>query len=138
VERVRDIYWQWARGNIGAAVETFDPEIIFESYMPDAEDRVVARGPEEIEAFTREFLAQWADYRLIGEEFRDAGTKVFVAGRSTARGRQSGAEVELPMFSVWTFRAGSVVGLRFTRSRKEALEAAGLSEHGVENPGPCA
>jgi ketosteroid isomerase-like protein len=128
VEVVRDIYAEWARGNMGAGVEKFDPEIVFESFMPDAQDWVVARGVEEIDAFMREFLAQWADYRLIGEEFRDAGTKVFVAGRQTARGRQSGAEVELPMLSVWTFRADRVVGLRFTPSRQEALEAAGLRE----------
>ena len=128
VEVVRDIYAQWARGNMEAGVETFDPEIVFESFMPDAQDSVVARGVEEIEAFMREFLAQWANYRLIGEEFRDAGNKVFVAGRQTARGRQSGAEVEQPMLSVWTFRADRVVGLRFTPSRDEALEAAGLRE----------
>ena len=76
----------------------------------------------------REFLAQWADYRLIGEEFRDAGTKVFVAGRQAARGSQSGAEVEQPMLSVWTFRANKVVALRFTPFREEALDAAGLRE----------
>ena|SRR5215216_984164 len=128
VELVRDIYAQWARGNMGAGVETFDPGIVFESFMPDAHDWVVARGVDEIGAFMREFLAQWANYRLIGEEFRDAGDKVFVAGRQAARGRQSGAEVELPMLSVWTFRADRVVGLRFTPSRQKALEAAGLSE----------
>jgi len=125
---VREIYAQWAQGNMWAGVEMFDTEIIFESFMPDANDRVVAHGPDEIEAFMREFLAQWANYRLIGEEFRDAGTKVFVAGRQTARGKQSGAEVEHPMHSAWTFRAGKVVGLRFTPFREEALEAAGLRE----------
>jgi ketosteroid isomerase-like protein len=128
VELVRQIYAQWARGNMGAGVETFDTEIVFESFMPDANDRVVAHGPDEIEAFMREFLAQWANYRLIGEEFRAVGTKVFVAGRQAARGKQSGAEVEQPMHSVWTFRGGRVVGLRFTPFHEEALEAVGLSE----------
>jgi integrase len=63
VEIVRDIYSQWARGNIGAAVETFDPEIIFESYMPDAEDRVAARGPEAIRAILRRSRAAGASAR---------------------------------------------------------------------------
>jgi ketosteroid isomerase-like protein len=128
VEVVREFYEQWARGNMWAGVELFDAEILFESFMPDANDWVVAHGPEEIETFMREFLAQWADYRLLGEEFRDVGTKVFVAGRQTARGKQSGAEVEHPMHSVWTFRGGNVIGLRFTPFREEALEAAGLRE----------
>jgi ketosteroid isomerase-like protein len=128
VEIVRGIYAQWERGNMRAGVETFDPGIVFESFMPDAEDWVIARGVDEIEAFMREFLAQWADYRLIGEEFRDAGTKVFVAARQAARGKQSGADVEQPMLSVWTFSADKVAGLRFTPFREEALEAAGLAE----------
>jgi ketosteroid isomerase-like protein len=128
VELVRQIYAQWARGNMWAGVEMFDTEIVFESFMPDANDRVVAHGPEQIEAFMREFLAQWANYRLIGEEFRAVGAKVFVAGRQAARGKQSGAEVEQPMHSVWTFRGGRVVGLRFTPFHEEALEAVGLSE----------
>jgi ketosteroid isomerase-like protein len=126
LETVREIYAQWARGNMWAGVEMFDTEIVFESFMPDANDRVVAHGPEQIQAFMREFLAQWANYRLIGEEFRAVGTKVFVAGRQTAHGKQSGAEVEQPMLSVWTFRGGKIVGLRFTPFREEALEAAGL------------
>src|SRR5215204_3895851 len=128
VEIVRGIYAHWARGEMQAGVDIFDPEIDFKSFMPDVMDWVVAHGPEEVEAFMREFLAQWANYRLVGEEFRDAGTKVFVGGHQAARGRQSGAEVELPMHSVWTFRAEKVVGLRFSPRREEALEAAGLSE----------
>ncbi len=128
VEIVRGIYAQWAQGHMRAGVEVFDPDIDFKSFLPDANDWVVARGPAEVEAFMREFLAQWANYRLIAEEFRDAGTKVFVGGRQAARGRLSGAEVELPMHSAWTFRAEKVVALRFTPLREEALEAAGLLE----------
>ena len=126
VEIAREIYTRWARADMRAGVEIFDSSIVFESFMPDANARVVARGPAEIEAFMREFLAQWADYRLIGEDFRDAGTKVFVAGRQAARGKQSGVEVEQPMHSVWTFRDGKIVGLRFTPFLDEALDAAGL------------
>jgi ketosteroid isomerase-like protein len=128
VETVRGIYAQWAQGHMRAGVEVFDPAIDFKSFMPDANGWVVARGPEELEGFMREFLAQWANYRLVGEDFRDAGDKVFVAGRQTALGKQSGADVEDPMHSVWAFRGDRVVGLMFTPRRAEALEAAGLSE----------
>ena len=125
---VRGVYAQWERGNMRAGGELFDPEISFEAFMPDANDVVVAHGPEGIKVFMREFLAQWTDYGLVGDEFRDADTKVLVAGRQRAQGRQSGVEVEFPMHSIWTFRDGRVVGLRFTPSMTEALEAAGLRE----------
>ena len=128
VEVVRGIYAQWAQGHMGAGVEVLDPDVDFRSFMPDANDWVVAHGPDEVEVFMREFLAQWTDYKLIGEEFRDTGTGVFVAGRQAARGKQSGATVEDPMHSVWAFRADRVTALTFTPRRQEALEAAGLSE----------
>lgn len=127
VDVVRRTYAEWKRGNIQAGVELFDPEIIFESFMPDSNERVVVNGLEGIEAFMREFLAQWRDYRLVGEEFREVGSdKVFVAGRQAATGRQSGVAVEGPACSIWTFRGGKVVRLLFEPDRRKALEAAGL------------
>jgi ketosteroid isomerase-like protein len=129
VEVVRAIYAEWTLGNMRAGVEVFDPEIVFESFMPDANERVVANGVREVEAFMREFLAQWRDYRLIGDEFRRAGKdKVFVAGRQAAFGRHSGAAVEGPTLSVWTFRSDKVVHLLFDPDRQKALKAAGLSD----------
>jgi ketosteroid isomerase-like protein len=128
VELVRGVYAEWAQGNMRAGVPMFDPEIVFESFMPDASDEVVAHGPEGVQAFMREFLAQWTNYRIVGEDFRDAGDKVLVAGRQKARGKKSGVEVEQPMFAIWTFRSGKVVGLRFTPFRDVALEAAGLRD----------
>jgi ketosteroid isomerase-like protein len=129
VDRVRRAYAEWERGNMTGGVELFDREVVFESFMPDANEAVVANGVEEIEAFMREFLAQWRDYRLVGQEFREVGPEnVFVAGYQTASGRQSGATVEHPMHSIWTFRGGKVVGLRFEPDMQIALEAAGLRE----------
>ena len=128
VEIVRNVYAEWALGNVSAGVEMFDPQIAFRAFMPDAREEVVADGPEEIASFMREFLSQWVDWRLIGDDFQDAGDKVFVAGRHQARGRQSGVAVEQPVFSVWTFRGEKVVRLKFVRYREEALEAAGLQE----------
>jgi ketosteroid isomerase-like protein len=129
VEIVRRIYGEWKLGNLAAAVKLFDPEIVFESFMPDSSQRVVAHGPKGIEAFTRELLAQTREYRMIGEEFRAAGEdKVFVAGRQATVGRHSGVPVDSPAFWVWTFRGAKVVRLLFEIDRRKALEAAGLSE----------
>ena len=129
VDVVRGAYAEWAQGNMWAGVELFDSEIVFESFMPDANERIVAKGPTEVEAFMREFLGQWRDYKLFGDEFRAVNDdKVFVQGRQTATGRHSGVAVEDTMCSVWTFRGGKVVHLLFERDRKRALEAAGLRE----------
>jgi ketosteroid isomerase-like protein len=128
VEIVRRIYSSWGKGEMTAGIEFFDPEISFRSFMPDSNETFLANGPQEIEAFMREFLAQWRDYRIIGDEFRSTGDKVMVASRQAARGRHSGVEVEQPIFSVWTLRGGKVIALHFTPFRDVALEAAGLAE----------
>ena len=129
VEVVRRTYAEWERGNMNAGVELFAPGIVFESFMPDSSERVVAHGRDEVEAFMREWLDQWRDYRLFGDEFREVGEdKVFVAGHQAATGRHSGVAVEDSISSLWTFREGKVIHLLFERGRDTALEAAGLSE----------
>jgi ketosteroid isomerase-like protein len=129
VEIVRRVYAEWEQGKFGGALALFDPDIVFESFMPDSSERVIFHGPEGVEVFMREFLPQWQDYRLIGDEFRKVGSdQVFVTGHQSATGRQSGVAVESPMFSVWTFRDGKVVRLIVEFDRKKALEAAGLRE----------
>jgi ketosteroid isomerase-like protein len=129
VEVVRSIYSEWERGNMTPGLGHFDQQIMFESFMPDSTERVVVQGLDAIAGFMQEFLAQWRDYRMVGEEFREVGNDtVFVRGRQAGTGRQSGAAVESPAFSTWTFRDGKVVRLVFERYEQAALEAAGLSE----------
>ena len=44
------------------------------------------------------------------------------------RGKQSGAEVNMEVFQLWTFRDGKVIRRQGFFDREEALGAAGLSE----------
>ena len=129
LEVVRGVYQRWGRGDMGPDPDLFDPELVFESFMPDSSERVVSRGPEETQAFMREFLAQWTDYRLFGERFREIGAdRILVEGHQSGRGRLSGAAVKSPMNSVWTFRDGRVVHLVFEPDLQRALEAAGAAD----------
>jgi ketosteroid isomerase-like protein len=111
-----------------AGVDLFDPEITFESFMPDSSQSIVCRNPGEVANFMREFLAQWRDYRILGDEFQAVGSdKVLVKGRQAGTGTHSGVAVEGPIFSVWTFQAGRVVRLIFETDLVQAREAAGLT-----------
>jgi ketosteroid isomerase-like protein len=129
VEVVRQIYAEWERGNFEAALPLLDAEVTFETFMPDSNETVVVHGLERLASFMRDWFGQWRDYRVSGDEFRAVGTDhVFVAGRQAGTGRQSGAEVDSPGFTVWTFRAGKVVRLLAHYDRDAALEAVGLRE----------
>ena len=129
VEIVRRILAAWAEGDFRSEAERFDPEISFETFMPDSDENVVAHGLGEFETFTRDWLTQWRDYRIVGEEFREvAAHTVFVSVRQIAAGEQSGVEVASPGYSVWTLRGGKVMALSLHYDRTDALEAAGLRE----------
>lgn len=129
VEIVRGVYAEWERGNFQAALPLFDPDITFETFMPDANENVVSQGLDETASFMRDWFGQWRRYRVIGDEFRAAGSdQVFVGGRQAATGLHSGVEVESPGFTVWTFRRGKVVKLLFHYDRHMALRAVGLAD----------
>jgi ketosteroid isomerase-like protein len=127
VETVRAIFAEWEQGRMQAGVDRFDPEIVFESFMPDSRERAVATGAEEVATFMRELLAQWSHYRILGDEFesRAGGDVVLVAGHQAGVGRQSEVSVQMPIFSVWRFRDGRIVKLDWFSTRAQAEEEAG-------------
>ena len=128
VETVRRILDDWARGDFAGPTRLLDPEVVFETFMPDSNENVVARGADELEAFTRDWLAQWSDYRIVAEELEEVDDQtIFASVRQLAACRHSGAEVDSLGFSVWTLRDRKVVRLSLHYSRDDALAAAGLS-----------
>ena len=81
--------------------------------------------------------AGWGD--LTGQEPLPAVTMVisrtycskkdwYGVTSSRGSGRASGTPVELKTPAVWTIHKGKIVRVAWFRTRKEALEAAGLSE----------
>lgn len=129
VEIVRRIYSDWERGNFETVAEVLDPDVVFETFMPDSPESVVVEGPEQIRDFMLEWFSQWQNYRVVGDEFRTIDeSRVFASGRQAASGHSSGAEVESPGFTIWTFRNGKVVHLVNHYDRGAALKAAGLAK----------
>jgi ketosteroid isomerase-like protein len=115
-------------GRIGLGSAYLDPK--------DALDEVTYRGLAGVTDFMREFLTQWEDFTWTAEDFVANADKVLVVGQQRARGRHSGATVEMTAFTVWTFRAGKAVHLQFFRDRRKALEAPGCgSRPGFFVPG---
>jgi ketosteroid isomerase-like protein len=124
VEIVRSILANWERGDF-SSVDWADPEIEFIG----GDHAVETRGIDAVARRWGEFLAAWDQFATTPEKFIDAGDdRVLVLVSFEGRGRTSGApNTTFSGGQLFTLGEGKVVRLALYSSRKEALEAAGLS-----------
>jgi ketosteroid isomerase-like protein len=125
VELVHRSYEAYLRGDLEAALAAFDPEV--ETYDHDIPDATVYRGFEGLLRWQADWERSWESWRWDPEEFIDAGERVVAVLRVHARGRHSGVDLERLDAAVWRLRDRKCVRLDYYGSRKQALEAVGLS-----------
>jgi ketosteroid isomerase-like protein len=120
----------WLSGDLEGWLETIDPEIgwdISTHPLPDVPNR--GRGRE---AFVTDMLGTyasgWNDYSAEIEEVSEAGEQIILVLHETATMRDTGVLLERDLVQLWTVRDGKGVFMRVSRTKREALEAAGLRE----------
>ena len=126
VEIVRGAYEAFERGDYDAARGMLSPDIEWEyTYGPEAG---VAKGLAAVEASIRAWLATWDSYDLKVEGYLEAEDAVVACCRQRGRGAGSGLTVEDDLFQVWTIGEGKLTRMVQYQTRREALDAVGLSE----------
>ena len=132
VEVVRQIYEASARGDTATVLTLYDTAVEFDASSSAAAELLrdqVYRGHEGLRRIEREWREAFENVETDCEELIDAGSHVVSISRYRMRGRASGIEVTgPPQAGVWTIREDRVVRVVWFNTRKEALEAAGLSE----------
>src|ERR1700737_1337543 len=125
------------------AISRREVETLRELMAPECEivpiraaiENTVFRGPD---ALAKWFAAQddaWASVRSEVEAFHDGPDWVLALGRIRARGRSSGAVLDVSAAAIYRFRAGRVTSIRIYTDRSEALADLGLAP-GEQWPGP--
>jgi len=128
VEIVKAFTSLFEAGDRNAWRQHFDPEVVWDTSTSKMPAAGIYHGHEGVERFFREWLGAWSDYRMETRELIDAGDSVVLVFRQSGTGRGSGIRTERDFFAVYDLSDSKVVRYRQYESRKEALEAAGLSE----------
>jgi ketosteroid isomerase-like protein len=118
VERLRDVYSAWAKGDFRAGGELLAPDVVFE---PMSDGRQAYRGRGAVENQMREFLAQWSEFRVEAHDFEEVGDAVLVTERQYGKGKGSGIETEGTFYAVWIFHDGRVIRVKWETDRAKAL-----------------
>jgi len=112
-------------------MQVFHPEVEFHE-DPKFPEAGVYRGHDAIRAYARQFSSEFDAFSWEGEDIRDAGNdQVLVFLRVRGRGKGSGADVDIRagwLFTLTRAAEAKVVRVDAYLDRRDALEAAGLSE----------
>ena len=128
VEIVRRIIDGWNRDRGDTSIlEFIDPDLEYDVAIGIDFDGTY-RGPAAIAKVLGTFWGEFEDVRTEIEECLSAGDQVVLGLRYSGRGKSSGVKIDWPGWHVWTLRDGKAVHWRQVRTKREALEAAGLSE----------
>jgi len=117
--------WFWAfETDASAFAAILHPDI---EWFPIDENYGRLHGIEAAVRNRNEWLDAWDAHRFDVDEVAAAGDGVVLAIRIAARGKASGAEVDLRFYAHIKLRDDKVVYIYDYEDRAEALEAVGLS-----------
>ena len=126
-------YDRFTRGDTAAMLEfarelgTSDMEWGATGAFPGVEGTY--RGPEAIKEWMDVIRSAWVKFEVsLDEVLYDGDDVVVVTELLRGRGRESGVDVEMRVFSTYWFEHGKIRRRASFTERTAALEAAGLSE----------
>ncbi len=122
---VRKIYDAYLSGNYDAAFAAIDPKVEFDgSARPEGN---VYYGHHGVAEALRTWSGTWEVWRLEVENIFDAGDKVVAVERQSGRGRGSGVPLVQHTATVFSFRDGKVVRMKWFSTPEAGRRAAGLT-----------
>jgi ketosteroid isomerase-like protein len=127
VDVVRRLLDAFNARDLDALLAIVDPEAEIESLRAQLEGNPY-RGHDGVRQMLVDFDEDWASLEMVAEDFREKGDQVVVLARLRARGRASGADLDVPIGFVSSLRGGKISRCKTFSERAEALRAAGLDE----------
>jgi ketosteroid isomerase-like protein len=131
VELARRIFAALNRGDREKAIGFAHPEVVLDATRNVFNPKTYV-GKDGLRQWLADTDDVWEGMHTEQNEFIDAGDRVVVIGRLVGIGKGSGVEVGSPNGTILTIRGGLLIRSEtgYT-NRREALEAAGLSQEQV-------
>jgi len=110
VQKVKEIYSAFGRGDVAYILSTLDAEVSWEFEAPaELSWSGIRRSPQEAAGFFSGLAAEHADPKLEMTEFFSNGDAVAAFGRYQATVKATGVRVDTPVAHYFKFRNGKVV-----------------------------
>ena len=123
---VKPLVESWEKGDFRPHAELLAPNLVLTGFTATGDDR--AQGEREIEAYLRQFFAEWSDYRIRADRVVALDDEhLLIEGRQFGVGRASGLKIDETLFVVIAARDGLVHGIHWHAYRDGALHAAGIT-----------
>jgi ketosteroid isomerase-like protein len=122
VEIVVRMLRAWAKGERESAREAYHPQVMIRPVI----DSRVTHGLSAMEEANEAWRHSWEDFRMDIEEAFDLRDSVVAIIRQHGVGKDTGAEVALLTYGVFSLRNSKIIRAEFFDSKTAALEAAGL------------
>jgi ketosteroid isomerase-like protein len=131
VEVVRRAWGASDRGDTEALFALYHPAIVWESHYGPISGAY--HGHEGVRQFFREWTDALETFRARAVDFIEVRDRVVVDVRVWARGKGSGAEVEMPQGHLCSVVDGLLTRIELFETKARALEAVGLSEQNAHS-----
>jgi ketosteroid isomerase-like protein len=125
VEVIRQLFEAFNARDLDAMLERLEPQAELHPLRAQLEGKAY-RGHDGLREMLADFDEDWEYVQVDPEELRDTDDTVVVLGRLRARGRASGAELDVPMAFLWRLRDGKAAYAETFSEPEDALRAAGL------------
>jgi uncharacterized protein len=122
---IRGMYEFFSKGDVISALGQMHQHIEWreaENFI--YADRNPYRGPQAVlEGVFMRLATEWADFKVMPEEWLDAGNHIVVLGTYSGRHKESGKEVRAQFAHIWGVTHGRVVRFQQYTDTKQFADA---------------
>jgi ketosteroid isomerase-like protein len=122
---IRGMYESFSTGDVTSVLDQMHQHIEWcqaENFI--YADRSPYRGPQAVlEGVFMRLASEWADFKVMPEEWLDAGNHIVVLGIYSGRHKESGKEVRAQFAHIWGVTHGRVVRFQQYTDTKQFADA---------------